>query len=276
MHYHKVLGRGAVPVMPDNAVGKRNAKNGSVAWPLTPDVDRAPPSLPGHYQIDISLRGSKLQQVHQHRHLGLVFQADLRWSAQLDVQINKCRKSLHQLLRLREKIHRDALSAIYTSYIRPIVEYGSLAMSNISTTQEDRLEQLQRRAARICLRIPLFQPVHHSAILHRLQWVTMSSRRKLRQLQLGHSLFYGHVPPHLRRPGLVQRLEPVEYNLRTHRAFALPTTRTIRHRDSPLNLAAFHFNNLPQSLKSIQKLSLFKKEMKPLFLSSICACSQHP
>ena len=121
-------------------------------------------------------------------------------------------------------------------------------MSNISAAQEDSLERLQRRAARICLRIPLFQPVHHSAILHCLAWATMSSRRKLRQLQLGHSIYYGDVPPHLAQPGLVQRTQPVEYDLRTPRVFALPTTRTTRHRDSPLNLASFYFNNLPPSI----------------------------
>ena len=233
-------------------------------------------SFPGYHSLNISLHGTKLQQVDQHRHLGLVFQTDLRWKAQLATKITKCRRLLHQLLRLRGNLNRTALSAIYQTYIRPIVEYGSLAMSNISAAQEDSLERLQRRAARICLRIPLFQPVHHSAILHCLDWATMSSRRKLRQLQLGHSIYYGDVPPHLAQPGLVQRTQPVEYDLRTPRVFALPTTRTTRHRDSPLNLASFYFNNLPPSIKSIKKPSCFKKEIKLLILSSVCACSQHP
>ena len=233
-------------------------------------------SFPAHHSVDVTLHGTKLQQVNQHRHLGLLFQPDLRWTAQLTSKIAKCRKSLHHLLRLRGKLNRAALSTIYRTYIRPIVEYGSLAMSNIGTSQEDILERLQRRAARICLRIPLFQPVHHSAILHHLEWATMSSRRKFRQLQLGHSIFYGNVPPHLSLPGLVQRVQPSDYNLRTARVFSLPVTRTLRHRDSPLNVASFHFNNLPQSLKSIKKPSHFRDELKPLILSSICACSQHP
>lgn len=233
-------------------------------------------SFPGHHSLDITLHDNKLQQVAKQRHLGLVFQADLRWTAQISSKISKCRKSLHQLLRLRGKLNRAALSTIYQTYIRPIVEYGNLAMSSMGVGLEDSLERLQRRAARICLRLPLFQPTHHSAILHHLGWATMSSRRKLRQLQLGHSLFYGNVPPHLALPGLVHRARPVGYSLRTARAFVLPTTRTTRHRDSPLNSASYHFNNLPQSLKSIKNPSLFNREIKPLILSSVCACSQHP
>ena len=148
--------------------------------------------------------------------------------------------------------------------------------------------------------ILLFQPVHHSAILHCLDWATMSSRRKFRQLQLGHSIYYGdyyyyfHDGSKPIRRDYYELQVRVMFRLTSHNlvwcrehspssmtsehpeVFALPTTRATRHRDSPLNLASFYFNNLPPSIKSIKKPSCFKKEIKPLILSSICACSQHP
>ena len=44
------------------------------------------------------------------------------------------------------------------TYIRPIPEYASTAWGNLGTTQVNRLERFQRRAAKIILRRPLFVP----------------------------------------------------------------------------------------------------------------------
>ena len=157
-----------------------------------------------------------------------------------------------------------------------MAEYGSLVLSNISLAQEDQLERLQRRAARICLRIPLFVPTHHSSLLHRLGLHTMSSRRRYRRAILGHALAYGTAPPHLQQSHLYARVRENSHNLRHGRVFQLPITRTLRHRDSPINLAAFDFNSLPHSLQNIDSATAFKEHIAPFLLSSICVCSSHP
>ena len=226
--------------------------------------------------IHISLNGTTLQQVTYHRHLGLIIQSDLRWKEHIAAKIGKCRKALHHLLRVRGSIHRKALTAIYSTYIRPMAEYGTLALSNMSVGQQDALERLQRRAARICLRIPLFEPVHHSAILHKLNLHTLSSRRQYRQVLLGHALRFKQVPPHLQDSSLYRRAEAHHHDLRQQRTFALPATRTNRHRDSPINMAVHQFNSLPASLTDIPDIQAFKNNVQPLLLSPICSCSKHP
>ena len=231
--------------------------------------------VPNH-NISISLNGVTLEMVHQHRHLGLIVQSDLRWSSPIKTKLTKARQALHQLFRLRGTISATALCTVYRTYIRPMVEYGSLALSNLSSTQTDQLERLQRRAARICLRLPLFQPTHHSALLHRLELHTMSSRRVYRQAVFGHSLTFGNVPTHLQSPGLYRKVTRPARNLRRERMFQLPVTRTSRHRDSPINMASYQFNCLPDPIKQISSTNQFKQAIGPLLLSSICSCSQHP
>ena len=227
-------------------------------------------------RLQITINGTLLQQVSSHRHLGLIIQADLRWSDHVGAKIKKARHELFQLRRIRNTLYKPALVSVYTIYIRPILEYGSLVLSSLSQTSHDRLESLQRHAGRVCLGLPLFEPTHHSSLLHHTSLPTLSSRRQYRQLVFAHALVHGRVPHHLRntsRPDFAQRSH---HDLRRQRTYAIPTTRTTRHRDSPVNNAAHHYNNLPQDLTSIVDALTFKQAIAPLILSSICSCSAHP
>ena len=221
-------------------------------------------------RLQITINGTLLQQVSSHRHLGLIIQADLRWSDHVGAKIKKARHELFQLRRIHNTLYKPALVSVYTIYIRPILEYGSLVLSSLSQTSHDRLESLQRHAGRVCLDLPLFEPTHHTSLS------TLSSRRQYRQLVFAHALVHGRVPHHLRntsRPDFAQRSH---HDLRRQRTYAIPTTRTTRHRDSPVNNAAHHYNNLPQDLTSIVDALTFKQAIAPLVLSSICSCSAHP
>ena len=117
---------------------------------------------PGH-QLNLSLNNVRLKQVNSHRHLGLIIQADLRWNDHVTAKIAKARQALHSLLRLRGTLNALALKAIYEVYIRPIVEYGSLATSNMTSNLQDKLERLQRRACRIFFFFFFFTSEHFPA-----------------------------------------------------------------------------------------------------------------
>ena len=233
-------------------------------------------SFQRNHTLKITLQNTPLTQARSHRHLGLIIQADLRWTEHVDSKIKKARRQLFQLRRIRNVIHKSALINVYCSYVRPIVEYGSLVLSNLTQTSQDQLESLQRRAGRVCLGPPLFQPTHHSSLLHHLSIPTLSSRRHFRQLMLAHALLHGNIPPHLQIANLPNRTPHPYHNLRRPRTYAITTTRTTRHRDSPLNLAAHLYNLLPTDIISIVNPSAFKRAITPLILSSICSCSGHP
>ena len=213
------------------------------------------------HTLNITIQNTPLTQARSHRHLGLIIQADLRWTEHIDSKITKARRQLIN---------------VYYSYVRPIVEYGSLVLSNLTQTSQDKLESLQRRAGRVCLSLPLFQPTHHSSLLHHLSIPTLSSRRHFQQLMFAHALLHGNIPPHLQIANLPNRTPHPYHNLRRPRTYTIITTRTTRHRDSPLNLAAHLYNLLPTDIISIVNPSAFKRAITPLILSSIYSCSGHP
>ena len=222
--------------------------------------------------ISITLFGTTLQQVTSHRHLGLLIQSDLKWTTHMEYVTAKVNKLIHLLTRIRGSIHPATLGLIYQSYIRPILEYGSIAMSPLTKQQEDTMERLQRRSAKVCLRLPLFQPCHHSSLLHHIAWPTLSSRRKVKYATLGHAIHHKHAPPHVQIATAKSVHQPTT-RLRNSRSFSLPIAHTSRFANSPLNSAMSSFNAVPADIRSVRDPATFKKLVSQTLLSSCCLCS---
>ena len=232
--------------------------------------NRVPNSLP-----TITLHGRKLRIVRQQRHLGVIIQHNLRWTAHIQYCTKKAISSMKTLYRVRNSLNKHALSYIYCTYIRPSLEYATIAVAHLPITTLDTLERLQRKAARICMRYPLFKPINHTILLHRLTLPTLFSRRKLKHVMLAHSLHYKYAPHHIASI-LPPTAPPVNYTLRQRHCYTLPVTRTDRHKESPILKSLSYLNLLPTSTLRIQSKDAFKKEVTALYLSSVCCCSQHP
>ena len=229
-------------------------------------TNRPPPRPPS-----ITLNDTNLTVASRHRHLGLLIQQNLCWNSHVDYIITKATRKMFLLLRLRNSLNTSALSSIYLTYIRPILEYACTVLSPLPATLNDRLERIQRRAARLCLHLPLFEHRTHSVLLHRLKWPSLSSRRTLSHILLAHSLHHRYAPPHLLAIHL-PRIQPIR-TLRFPRTFELPTTRTNRLRDSPIYASLDLFNSIPPSIRQINPRRDFKANILPLVISSVCTCS---
>lgn len=233
------------------------------------------PNRPPPRQPSIVLHGTTLSVVSQHKHLGLIIESSLRWNRYVDHILAKSLHRLFQIHRIRSSLNSFALCFLYKTYVRPIIEYASLAYCNIPVALSDKLERFQRKAARVCLRIPLFKPVHHSHLLHSLDLPTLFSRRQIKLALLGHGIYHQYSPPHILDIPLPVH-SGLSYSLRRMRVFSLPTTRTDRHRDSPVNASLHLYNSLPADIRDLPAKSLFKSKVESLLLSSICCCSSHP
>ena len=159
---------------------------------------------------------------------------------------------------------------MYLTYIRPILEYACTAWGNLGTTQVDRLERFQRRAAKIILRRPLFAPSNHDELLATIGLPSLASRRKYFQAVLGHRMATGNVPQHLRDyipsiPG-----PPTCTTLENHLSSNSPLML-----NSPLYQAADTFNALPAILQSATNPTSFKNGAALFLLTCQCSCSKH-
>ena len=232
--------------------------------------NRPPQHLP-----TITLGNKTLDTVKTQRHLGVMFQHNLRWTAHIDYTIKKALKKFNILFRLKSSISTAALSRIFTTYILPTLNYACIAVTPLSQSSFDRLERLQRKAGRICLNLPLFTDLNHTAMLHQLNWPTLFSQRKVQHALLAHAIHNKYAPSHISNLAIPHTVRPV-YSLRQPRTWHLPATRTDRCRDSPIFTAMNCFNSLPVTTRAITERKSFKSELKSLLLNSTCSCSDHP
>ena len=223
--------------------------------------------------LSIELAQDALTKVQSHRHLGVIFSHDLRWNNHVDFILSKATRLLSVLRRLRSSLDQESLSHMYLTYIRPILEYACTAWGNLGTTQVDRLERFQRRAAKIILRRPLFVPSNHDELLATIGWPSLASRRKYFQAVLGYRMATSNVPQHLR--DYIPPKPTHMHNTRKPPFFQLPTTNTSLMLNSPLYQAADTFNSLPAVLQSASSLTFFKNGAALFLLTCQCSCSKH-
>jgi len=74
---------------------------------------------------------NKLNFQSTHRHLGLIFSEDCKWSAHIDNIMNKASKRLSLMKLLKYKLSITALSNIYITYIRPLLEHVSNSLGRV-------------------------------------------------------------------------------------------------------------------------------------------------
>jgi hypothetical protein len=58
------------------------------------------------------------------KYLGIIIRRDLIWADRVNYTVHKAWKALHSIMRTLKKGNSNSKSLVYTSLVRPIVEYG--------------------------------------------------------------------------------------------------------------------------------------------------------
>ena len=101
-------------------------------------------------KTDYNLHEHILASVQSAKYLGLTVTEDLKWDTHIQ---NICVKANQTIGFLRRNLNIGAVSIkqqAYLSLVRPIVEYASTVWDPYTDKNIDKLEMVQRRAAKIC------------------------------------------------------------------------------------------------------------------------------
>ena len=99
--------------------------------------------------------------------------------------------------------------------------------------------------------------------------------RKIKHILLAPSIYHQYAPPHILQLNLPPLTTPI-YSLRCQRSYHIPSSRTDRHKDSPIHKSLHLFNLLPEDIKNTHDRTLFKSQISALLTNSVCSCSHHP
>ena len=92
---------------------------------------------------------SRLKEVNEHKHLGLVFTSDLLWHSHIKAISSKAYRTLGILRRQKFNLDRRSLTKIYTSFVRTLLEYADITWGNFTVETQRALESIQIDACRI-------------------------------------------------------------------------------------------------------------------------------
>jgi hypothetical protein len=132
--------------------GLSNIKKWSEDWLITFNPDKTDIMLFDSRRqgnLNFKFGQTDILSVDFHKHLGIVFSSDGKWTRHIDYILFKASKQLCVLRKLKFILKREILEKIYLTFIRPLLEYSCEVWDNYSQTDNDRLEKLQLEAARI-------------------------------------------------------------------------------------------------------------------------------
>jgi len=222
-----------------------------------------------NYDINIKLNDTKLNPATTHKHLGLILTPNLNFSPHIDYLIKKSSKWIGIIWKLQRKYPRHILENIYTSYIRPAIEYGHIIYHNTTRQNSQRLEAVQRKAAVACT--GAYTNTSHSRLLSELGWTPLEERRNHAKYIMTYKIVNNLAPPYLSSLLPSSRGNAQRYNLRNNWDLTLLPTRLESFRKSFIPSAITLWNSLAEDIRNCPSVASFKKRTK----ASVVKCKAY-
>ncbi len=211
-------------------------------------------------QTTLKLNNTDLERVTSLKQLGLLFDERMTWQPHIEQLILKSNKKIGLIWQISNQFPRSCAETIYTSYIRPILDYACICYDNCSVNLNQRLEVVQRKAALACTRAIRRTPTKD--LLAELGWSTLETRRKYFRLVQLHRIKNNLTPPYLRTllpPLMGQHANrPTQYR---HNYTAPRSNRRIYH-SSFIPRTTRDWNDLDERLKELPTSNSFKHNLK--------------
>jgi hypothetical protein len=213
-----------------------------------------------HHTPNIIMNNTALTQVYEECYLGLTLHPNMSWKPHLNKIICKSSRKIGLLTKMKNKLPRSALSKYYVSFVRPVLEYGSVVFDNCTAHESHSLEQVQRRAALLCT--GAFKRSSYKKLLDELGWESLEDRRKKAKLILMFKIINNLTPNYLKELIPPQVLDATNYNLRNRQHIRLPASRTQYMQTSYIPSTLKQWNALDPEIRSIRTVSTLKAHFK--------------
>ena len=210
---------------------------------------------PIHYKY--TLHGQELNHVDSTKYLGVHITKDLRWDRHIDAIANKANKSLNFLRRNIKIGNPQIKQQAYKALVRPILEYGQTVWDPHTASAAQRLEAVQRRAARfVTNRYRRTSSVTN--MIEHLQWEPLTARRHHARLVMFYKI-------HTERVAIQMPLQSKNRRAPTRNenspSYVIPSSTTDYHRLSFFPRTVREWNCLPDSTVRMPSVDTFKASL---------------
>ena len=209
------------------------------------------------------LQNKELTEVSSHKHLGLVLNNTLTWNNHIRKVCTEAGKRVSSLKRLPSNITPFTKLHIYCSFIRPVLEYGSVIFDNCSAELASDIEAIQRQAAIAATRA--YSHTTHTNILRECGLITLHSRRQMAKSILLFKIMNGKAPEYLQWLLPEQVGDNMNYNLRNSLNIRLPHITKNYFLKSFIPSSIRAWNKLSDDVKSITEVDTYKSTLSKIY-----------
>jgi hypothetical protein len=212
---------------------------------------------------DLYLDGKKLTIAKQHKQLGITLNARMTFDDHIRENCKKAMNRITALKRLRNRLPRKSKLDIYTSFIRPVLEFGWQLYDGASKQALSMLEKVQREA--LLLVTSAYKKTSHTKLLNEVGIPLLSRRREMQKIQFMHKYARGKVPKYLCDiiPPTVGK--KVGYNLRNVENIVLPRTKKTYFLKSFIPSSIKVWNALDIKIRESSSKESMKAKLKAMY-----------
>lgn len=199
------------------------------------------------------------------RHLGITLSSSLRWSPHIANILKSVSWKVCLLKRLayRARLSLPVFSLLYTTLLRPCLEYAGCVWDNCSAADSAALERIQITLARAILSVHLgpscTSSLSKSQLLLLVRWPTLAWRRRRQKIIHFWRLKNGLGPPSLSEKLSASVSQRCNYSLRSSHSSQVPLCSSSARLTSFLPSSCILWNTLPPTVVSTTSVSSFCK-----------------
>ena len=218
------------------------------------------PSVP--HVLSVSMGLSTLETCSQYEYLGVIIDNKLTLEYGINKTVNNSNYRNVMLRKMRTKMSKHTATLVYKQTILPVLDYCGYLYNGVPDYQHKKLQLMQNKCLRICLRVRL---KHHVVDLHRDCDVDyLAIRYDLQLLLLIYKYMYGTMH-NCENLGLkFQSAVPGGRVMRSTDTGLLeyPASNTMGYRKSPLYRGIELWNMLNTSCRKSETRATFKEKAK--------------
>ncbi|MCG8116730.1 MAG: reverse transcriptase domain-containing protein, partial [Candidatus Thiodiazotropha endolucinida] len=208
----------------------------------------------------IAMNQQHIKEVHSHKHLGLIFSTDCTWHDHIDNIKTKAWFRVNIMRKLKFTLDRKSLQTIYTSFIRPLLEYADVVWDNCTRNEAYELEKIQHEAARIVTGATKLVSIH--SLLCDLGWESLEARRQNHKLVLYYKMQNSLTPEYLSSLVPVTVGSTTSYELRNNANLQIVRANSQLYYTSFLPSVTRNWNDLSDDQKSAPSVASFKHKLQ--------------
>ena len=210
---------------------------------------------------DILFNNTKVEQVLEHKHLGLWLTPTLCWSKQVHEICMRANSKL-AVLRSVHYLSRSTLDLLYKLQIRSVIDYGlCIYYHNLKQSDVYRLNQIQYRAGKL-----IAGALHFTSSLKlnsEIGLEELSDRAKFLGLTMFHKIHLG-----LTRPLIKTCMPNIKVNInntRTSTCYNRFPQKSVNFSHSFFPFFSKLWSSLDKCVKHIKEISVFKEKLKLVY-----------